>query len=1304
MSGPEPTPFPGILHLVLQNWPPKDTDGRGGITSGRGNAGHAGEQDEGGDRLDTGWVASVGDGETKWLVQPTVARKTTTKCVTNGQHISTAGVKRASATASSSGNADDDGVASSSNGSVQKRLRKGPLELTTEKSTNQVEPTSEQQMQRATAASTGGKRKSPPEALDVPAKKKVRGEQRVSGTSAAMNAASMPAPTTKSLSSQPRDAKPTGSESRPAANLSSNSSVASSSLAGRPSRWGAKLPSDIPVAQPVSGKAIKPAIAGHVANGPANDGKPRPEATARTPSVASVAPKPAQQRNSGSLTDDEQRLVQLLEKRGRIQMSQVKEEFKSQYGHDLSTPSGLKRYLLAIPGIHLVGKPPRQEAMYRASSKRGSVLTNSTVTAAAVPDQTTELSSTTKSTVTSASTSVRSLSPNEQKIVDLIVKKKRACMAKFKADFKSEYGFVFQYKESGLKKYLATIPGISFDGNDIIYRAPSGPKSRSGIRLDGPTSTQSTRQGDVLATLPSSTPRQYSATTVNESTRASGHVSHKNDGRDEFGRAVQSSTIPPDSEQLKTGSANGTTPNSSAAAATPSRTLSRDEQKLLTLLMKGRLALRKIYVAFKSEYGHNFHWQGEGSTLVSYLEALPGVLVSAGQGRDEVFISSPLKEKVSSLVSMAATSPEGDKNTTKANPEPLRRRPSWTPPKTSAATTAAGLPSSGTVIAQSHIAQKKNQRAVPVDAKSAEHSSAKSKTTRIPPSVAEPLCIDLTGDDSGSEMETLPPPPRKAVAPSAANPTETTKAVPAPSSKTSSYPKKIPSKSSSESPTDKLPLKRPVVKTKAKIPSPPASPIPQPRLRRGHRPRPGPFTSVNHIALLADSSRPTASCSLQTRLSCTMSYEAGYQRDGGGSVLQDEECAEIQERLSTWDPYYRIIEELGRYEVDSDPQLDGKARKTIVGTKTTPCQPTRRGTLITDHPNSCAQVTVDLPDSISKSARAKTDGAGRPATSGQPWGVKFGEHVARDRLKSKDRRLMVRTLPLVRTEKEREDRADIHRWPLYSFVQLDRRQSQEVVIRVEQRKQNQGDGKPGGLCRPLDLSQYVTNARSSFTFKIGAYQVIEKSGAPGQKPGRLSGSYAVHLSICEYVGADDLFEELMGRRTTGITLPQISLRSSTKIAKAYLAKELVCLDSDDEEGLQQPEVTCTKLSLLCPLTRMPIKTPVRGRDCKHLQCFDLLTYLHSNKTVTGSRWRCPVCNDFVAIRDLLHCGLTKEMVNKHGHEASIERDKIELKSTGEWRFLPENKLRYGSKSTKTEVTSLDGGEKEQADDDIICID
>ena len=74
MGGREPTPFPGILHLVRQDRPPKD--GSGGNASRRGNAA---EKDEGGDRLDTGWVASVREGGTKWLVHPTIARKTTTE-------------------------------------------------------------------------------------------------------------------------------------------------------------------------------------------------------------------------------------------------------------------------------------------------------------------------------------------------------------------------------------------------------------------------------------------------------------------------------------------------------------------------------------------------------------------------------------------------------------------------------------------------------------------------------------------------------------------------------------------------------------------------------------------------------------------------------------------------------------------------------------------------------------------------------------------------------------------------------------------------------------------------------------------------------------------------------------------------------------------------------------------------------------------------------------------------------------------------------------------------------------------------
>ena len=886
---------------------------------------------------------------------------------------SAAGAKRTSATASSGCNVDGGGEASSISGSAQKRLWKGPLELVTD---NQVVPTSEQQ--KATAASTGGKRKSPPNALDLPAKKKVSGEQSISDSAEAI-----PAPITDSLSCQPRVVKLAGSESRPAASLSTNPSNASPCLARRPSRWGDKLPSDIPAAQHASGKAIKPAIAGNAANQPDHDGEPRTEVTARTPSVASAIPKTAQEQQNfvakstphgGSLTDDEQRLVnllrqkrgldlsevyeafkneylghdfpyqvgsgttlkvylqslpnvfvmtqdgrdqviyrilspsekklvQLLEKKGRLRMSLVKGEFKSQYGHDLSTPSGLKRYLLAIPGIDLVGEPPRQEAMYRAPSKRGSVPTSST--AAAVPDNTTEVSSTTKSTIASASTSVRSLSLNERKIVDLIVKNKRIRLTQMKSTFKQKYGHDLTYPEKKLTAFLCNIPGV-------LISKGSGHGDETATFRDP---VHARLSGTSIADAGS---KNVERSNLSQLSQAPSHVSHKNDGRDEFGRAVQTcpqklhSKIPPNCAQLKTGIANSTTADSSneikagtyasftrvapakvleqqavpmSSAATPPRTLSHDEQKLIKLLMKGRIALPKVYETFKSEYGHNFHYQGFGSTLVSYLEALPGVLVT--KYSNEVFISSPMKEKVSSLVSTTVE----DENTAKAKPESVRRLPSWTPPKTSTATIEAGPPSPK-VTAQSHVAQEKNHGTVPVNAESAKYSSTKSAS-----SDAEPLCIDLTGDDS-PDIDSPPPQTRKAVATSAAKSTETTKAVRAPSSKPASYPKKIPStKFIGESTTDKLPLKRSAVK--ATIPSPPASPIPQvASLRPSHRPRPRPFTRMDHMALVADSSKPTASGRLQTRVSCTMSYDAGYHRDGSGSVLQDEECAEIQERLS----------------------------------------------------------------------------------------------------------------------------------------------------------------------------------------------------------------------------------------------------------------------------------------------------------------------------------------------------------------------------------------------------------------------
>merc|ERR1712157_31875 len=64
-----------------------------------------------------------------------------------------------------------------------------------------------------------------------------------------------------------------------------------------------------------------------------------------------------------------------------------------------------------------------------------------------------------------------------------------------------------------------------------------------------------------------------------------------------------------------------------------------------------------------------------------------------------------------------------------------------------------------------------------------------------------------------------------------------------------------------------------------------------------------------------------------------------------------------------------------------------------------------------------------------------------------------------------------------------------------------------------------------------------------------------------------------------------------------------------------------------------------------------------------------------------------VCESFISVKDLILCGLSEDMLDKHGHEASFERDKICLSSSGEWKFLQEEKIRGGGNSaSKVEIT------------------
>ncbi|NWV02040.1 ZMIZ2 protein, partial [Upupa epops] len=60
--------------------------------------------------------------------------------------------------------------------------------------------------------------------------------------------------------------------------------------------------------------------------------------------------------------------------------------------------------------------------------------------------------------------------------------------------------------------------------------------------------------------------------------------------------------------------------------------------------------------------------------------------------------------------------------------------------------------------------------------------------------------------------------------------------------------------------------------------------------------------------------------------------------------------------------------------------------------------------------------------------------------------------------------------------------------------------------------------------------------------------------------------------------------------------------------------------------------TAIKVSLKCPITFRRIQLPARGHDCRHIQCFDLESYLQLN--CERGTWRCPVCNKTALLEGL----------------------------------------------------------------------
>lgn len=92
-----------------------------------------------------------------------------------------------------------------------------------------------------------------------------------------------------------------------------------------------------------------------------------------------------------------------------------------------------------------------------------------------------------------------------------------------------------------------------------------------------------------------------------------------------------------------------------------------------------------------------------------------------------------------------------------------------------------------------------------------------------------------------------------------------------------------------------------------------------------------------------------------------------------------------------------------------------------------------------------------------------------------------------------------------------------------------------------------------------------------------------------------------------------------------------------------------------------------------------------------LQCFDLESYLSSNAHVSGSRWRCASCENFVSLQNLEVCELTSHLLREFASKASV-RDRVELCADRSYKLLqarqPRSRKRRAEEMSATNDNAL----------------
>uniref|UniRef100_A0A7S1ZP29 SP-RING-type domain-containing protein n=1 Tax=Ditylum brightwellii TaxID=49249 RepID=A0A7S1ZP29_9STRA len=428
-----------------------------------------------------------------------------------------------------------------------------------------------------------------------------------------------------------------------------------------------------------------------------------------------------------------------------------------------------------------------------------------------------------------------------------------------------------------------------------------------------------------------------------------------------------------------------------------------------------------------------------------------------------------------------------------------------------------------------------------------------------------------------------------------------------------------------------------------------------------------PTVTTRTVSFSSDSTTPTFSSSLNPRSACAISYDAGTN-PLKSSLLLPNKLHQFYTRLWEWDPYWYAHYDWSTHSQSPEynaPRFGYRTSRVTSVHQLNYGQP----------PTSAVSIT--LPPITHRQDQRKYQ-------SMVSWGTQRPPKIYRNG----EKRCIVRSLPLHRSPYEIKKRSDTHMWPKGTFVQF-----QNNAVHIIQRKQQSHDPTLWkGMCHVLDVTPYISTVSKEYKIDFCTREFIQENDLG-------SGMYGIQVAICEYIGPDRLYNLLLRKdleeapkqleEKNYYNIPPLdiwSFQDSLNVALQYLNKATVVIDDSDEEDNttttttpKAPASNSLTFSLLCNYSMKAIETPVRGRNCRHFQCYDLRNFLHSNSTVSGGRWRCCVCEDYVSIRDLICCGLFTRMLEEHRSSVTGSRNKVQFSADGTWELMGVSKLRYQNK-------------------------